>query len=958
MADIEAFRLGLLRADIEERWAEAEMARGQRAAAATELEAMVEREPYREHRWVLLMSALHRAGRRAESIGAFERARRHLLDGLGIEPGPELTACARDVVAGAPDSVDDQRPRSVRHRSFVGRAAEIQEMTRRWETARSGGRSLMILAGPPGIGKTALATTMLRVASASGATTAAGRADPGGVAPFAPISDVMRELVGADGDVDLTMPGEDPIAQLTSNANAPTGSTALVARAVASRINAIAVDNGVAILLDDLHGATPDTVELLRCVWATTSMRRTLIVVTYRDTDLADDHPLRDWINEIIEGDAEAFLTLDGLTTDDFVELFTAEHGPQLHAETGGNPLLAVELWRAGPDRLDARVPPTIGVLIGSRIARLHDAARRFVDDAAVAGLSFDPVVAATAAGLDFTELGEALDQLTSAGIIEMSALSVARFVHPLMQRAVLGTLPPSRQLDGHRRLAAALERLSTGTNAERAVHALGCASDADGLIAAVRLTLAAGSDAYRQSAFSAAATWFQRGLDAHRTADLLRYELLVAKGLALSEFGTAAFRDPLFEAADIAAAFGDAEREAAALLQMNRVFTSATMIPDVELVARIAALRNRIEHRADVAAKLAACHAAEGVFLLDSDARLASEAEAIRLAHLSGDPDTLCYVLIRRITNGFDVDNADERLASLEEFNRLSRAHATLTERACGYLVEITTQLELGRLDDAERALGRLRMDTADVHDRYIQTMARVPETSMLMAHGALDRIEELTVEMERDAPDVALTVAAIRMECHRQRGDWPALLALEVPPSAATLPTYLLEIATAKAHLDEPDDGVHLLSGSLLSDIVSMPPTMIRGPCWFSAARLAVAVEWRDGFVDRLLDLIRSFSGRITTMSMSTLQGPSDHTIGLLAAHLGHRAEAESCFERAIETSTRFANEVWAAHAHVALAGLRDGERRLSIACDNAERAGIVDLSGDQIPARSGAR
>ena len=842
--------------------------------------------------------------------------------------------------------------RELRHRSFVGRSTEIQEMTRRWETARSGGRSLVILAGPPGIGKTTLATNMLTVAAASGARTAAGRADPGGVAPFAPISDVVRELVGTDG-VDLVMPGEDPIAQLTSNASAPAGSTALVARAVAGRINAIAVDSGVAVLLDDLHGATPDTVELLRCVWATTSMRRAFIVVTYRDTDLADDHPLRDWINEVIEGDAGAFLALDGLTTDDFVELFTAEHGPQLHAETGGNPLFAVELWRAGPDRLDGRVPSTVGALIGNRIARLPAAARCFVDDAAVAGLSFDPVVVATAAGLDITELGEALDQLTSAGIIEMSALSVARFVHPLMQRAVLGTLPPSRQLDGHRRLAAGLEKLATGTNAERAIHALGCAYDADGLIAAVRLTLAAGADAYRQSAFSAAATWFQRGLDAHTTADVLRYELLVAKGLALSEFGTAAFRDPLFEAADIAAALGDAEREAAALLHMNRVFTSATMIPDAELVARIAALRRRVEHRADVAAKLAACHAAEGVFLLDADTRLASEAEAVRLAHLSGDPDTLCYVLVRRITNGFDVDNAGERLTALQEFNRFSQAHATLTERACGYLVEITTQLELGRLEDAERTLRRLRTETADVHDRYIQTMARVPETSMLMAHGDLDRIEELTVEMERDAPDVALTVAAIRLECRRLRGDWPGLLALLVPPSAATLPTYLLEIATAKAHLGEPDDGLHLLSGSLLADVISMPPTMIRGPCWFGAARLAVAVDWRDGRLDRLLDLIRPFSGRITTMSMSTLQGPSDHAIGMLAAHVGHRAEAESCFERAIEISTRFGNEVWAAHAQVALASLRDDERGLSTACDRAERAGIVDLSDDHIPA-----
>ena len=152
---------------------------------------------------------------------------------------------------------------------------------------------------------------------------------------------------------------------------------------------------------------------------------------------------MRGWISQIIETEPGSLITLGGLTADEFVELFDAEHGPSLHAETGGNPMLAGELWRAGVSSRDVAVPPTIGMLIGARIDRLRPAAARFVDDAAVAGLSFDPVVVATATGLDVTALGDALDQLTSAGLIEMSALAVARFVHPLMQRAVLARLSP-----------------------------------------------------------------------------------------------------------------------------------------------------------------------------------------------------------------------------------------------------------------------------------------------------------------------------------------------------------------------------------------------------------------------------------------------------------------------------------------------------------------------------------
>ena len=132
-ADIEAFRLGLLQADIEERWAEAEIAGGRWVAAAIELDGMVEREPFREHRWVLLMTALRLAGRPAESLRAFERARRHLLDGLGIEPGPTLVALARDIRRNPPSCPTDVRapPADVRSSAAV---SEMREMTRRWET--------------------------------------------------------------------------------------------------------------------------------------------------------------------------------------------------------------------------------------------------------------------------------------------------------------------------------------------------------------------------------------------------------------------------------------------------------------------------------------------------------------------------------------------------------------------------------------------------------------------------------------------------------------------------------------------------------------------------------------------------------------------------------------------------------------------------------------------------------
>jgi WD40 repeat protein/DNA-binding SARP family transcriptional activator/class 3 adenylate cyclase len=86
----EAARLDGLRLEAQQDRIEALLASGMQARAIGELETALARHPWRESLWGLLMLALYREGRQAESLGAYQRAREILADELGIDPSPEL----------------------------------------------------------------------------------------------------------------------------------------------------------------------------------------------------------------------------------------------------------------------------------------------------------------------------------------------------------------------------------------------------------------------------------------------------------------------------------------------------------------------------------------------------------------------------------------------------------------------------------------------------------------------------------------------------------------------------------------------------------------------------------------------------------------------------------------------------------------------------------------------------
>ncbi len=86
-------RLNELRLQARELRIDAGLALARHAEAVTELPQLIAANPVRERLYALLMLALYRCGRRAESLGIYLAARAVLAAEIGADPGPSCRCC-------------------------------------------------------------------------------------------------------------------------------------------------------------------------------------------------------------------------------------------------------------------------------------------------------------------------------------------------------------------------------------------------------------------------------------------------------------------------------------------------------------------------------------------------------------------------------------------------------------------------------------------------------------------------------------------------------------------------------------------------------------------------------------------------------------------------------------------------------------------------------------------------
>jgi DNA-binding SARP family transcriptional activator/WD40 repeat protein len=172
-ASSEQVRLNVVRWAAVEDLTEARLECGALESVIADLERLVAEQPGRERAWGLLMRALYAAGRQHDALVAFQRARRALVEGFGLTPGPDLRAIEHRILEHDATLMvrgESAVPAGLRRDStvLVGREGELAWLVDGWRAARAGSGQLRLVLGPADSGRTRLAAELAATAAIDG----------------------------------------------------------------------------------------------------------------------------------------------------------------------------------------------------------------------------------------------------------------------------------------------------------------------------------------------------------------------------------------------------------------------------------------------------------------------------------------------------------------------------------------------------------------------------------------------------------------------------------------------------------------------------------------------------------------------------------------------------------------------------------------------------------------------
>jgi DNA-binding CsgD family transcriptional regulator/type II secretory pathway predicted ATPase ExeA len=484
------------------------------------------------------------------------------------------------------------------------------------------------------------------------------------------------------------------------------------------------------VVVEDAHWADEATLDLLVFLGRRLERTKALLVVTYRDDELGADHPLRGVLGALPPGVVHR-VRLEPLSGVAVAALAHRAGRPagELHALTGGNPLLVTEVLAAG----DAGVPLTIRDLVLARLAGLPADAQEVVRLVAVVPTRAELWLLEQALGPEPSLVEEGI----AAGLLVMEEEAVG-FRHELLRQAVEGSVSTLGRRELHRWVLHVLsDAKGRRVDIARLVHHARQADDAE---AVLRYAPEAARQAAAVAAHREAAGHYQAALAyADRLPEAMRAELL--EGYSIEAYLSGLWVEAVSArqtALGLREAAGDREKVGEGLRWLSRLHWWAGSREEAEAVAvRAIAVLETLPPGHQLA--MAYSNQAQlDMLAYRAEAALAWASRAIELARRLDDPETLTHAL---------TNIGTARLNSSDLGGRVELEQA--------FEVAIAAGLE----DHAARALVNLAGCSLEMRDyRH--------------AHADLDRA--LAFMAEHDLAGYAQHLTSYRARLRLDRGDW----------------------------------------------------------------------------------------------------------------------------------------------------------------------------------------
>jgi DNA-binding CsgD family transcriptional regulator len=602
---------------------------------------------------------------------------------------------------------------------FVGREAELAQLEDALAGAIEGSPGVVLVGGESGVGKTRLVAAVVGRATQRGARVLSGDCVDLGEAElaYAPIVGALRDI--DTGEIEAMLGpaarGLEPLLpQLDDGGGLPANGPLMQGRVfelVLALLGALARNQPLILVVEDLHWADRSTRELLAFLTRNARAERVLVIATFRTDELHRRHPLRPFLAEAERAPIVSRLSLARFTRSELEAQLAGilERQPdghlvdELFERAEGNPFFTEELVATGADRL----PENVRDALMLRIEALSPDAQTVLRVAAAAGTKVRHALLERAADMGSDALVAGLREAVAHHVLVAAEDGDSyAFRHALLREALLDDLLPGERGPLHRALAEALTEDPTlsasarGVAAELAFHW----AAAHDLPAAFAASAQAGEEAERLAAFAEANRHFERAAELYDAVDEVRR----AGGPSRLEL--------LRRAAEAAQMAGDHER-AVALGRQVLALVDAPSAPLTAAVAgeRLATYLWTLGLSADALSAIAAAvallpgegHEVERARVLGTEGRLlmllgrGAEAqtrceEALALARAAGARREETSILTSLGPAVAMCGDADRGIAYLREARRMAEELGALEEMVRTY-VNLGEALDIG---------------------------------------------------------------------------------------------------------------------------------------------------------------------------------------------------------------------------------------------------------------------